>query len=428
MKTVISSIVLIFTFCFLLHAKKGNAQTCTASFNYTGLSLGLVSYTSTSLGTNSTTTYFWNFGNGTTFSTTGISATNNFTANGIYSVSLFISTSLPSCTAIVTQTVAVFSASCGANFISASSTAGVVNFTSTSLNTSSTTTYFWNFGDGTSYSSAGNPGIFPAATYTANGIYSVTLSISSLTPSCSSSITKTISVTTVTPCNIIPAFSFTNNAAGSVNFQSTSTGTNASTSYTWMYGDSSPNSSGVALSQISHTYGVNGTYSVGLFLANTSTPSCAADTTIIVTVTNSSVGCSLTANFSYTTLGNGNYQFQNTSNGTVSATSYLWDFGDGTTLSGLNAFPIHQYSVSGNYIMTLTANNNFSPTCLATTTQSILVSFSPCSLTANFSHTVGSSGVVNFNNSSVGIYSNTVYTWDFGDGVYSNTKSPTHTI
>ena len=425
--TTSSSLILIFSFCFLLFAKKSNAQTCTASFNYTLGSSGAVNYASTSLGTNSTTTYFWDFGDGTTFSTTAISATNTFNANGNYPVSLFISNSVPSCTSLVTQAVTVSNALCVSSFTSAIGADGAVSFASTSLNTNSTTTYFWDFGNSTTYTAVGNPGIFTSATYTSNGTYSVTLFISLLTPTCSSSITQTVSVGTVTACNIVPAFSFTNNAAGSVNFQSTSTGTNASTSYTWMYGDSSPNSTGIAFSQVSHTYAVNGTYSVSLFLANTATPTCLANTAIVITVTNSSVGCSLTANFSSNSLGNGSYQFQNTSTGTVISTSYFWNFGDGITLNGSNTSPIHQYSINGNYVITLTVNNNYSPACVSTATQSILVSFPACSLTTNFSHIVGIAGAVSFSDTSVGTYSNTVYTWDFGDGIYSNTKSPMHT-
>ena len=51
-------------------------------------------------------------------------------------------------------------------------------------------------------------------------------------------------------------------------------------------------------------------------------------------------------------LNNGEVTFTNTSN---NATSYLWDFGDGNTSTDAN--PIHTYTMSGNYTITLTSTN-----------------------------------------------------------------------
>lgn len=47
------------------------------------------------------------------------------------------------------------------------------------------------------------------------------------------------------------------------------------------------------------------------------------------------------------------YTFTNTS---TNATSYLWDFGDGTTSTLQN--PVHTYALEGNYTVTLTVNNS----------------------------------------------------------------------
>ena len=51
-------------------------------------------------------------------------------------------------------------------------------------------------------------------------------------------------------------------------------------------------------------------------------------------------------------LNNGEVTFTNTSN---NANSYLWDFGDGNTSTDAN--PIHTYTISGNYTVTLTSTN-----------------------------------------------------------------------
>jgi PKD repeat protein len=56
--------------------------------------------------------------------------------------------------------------------------------------------------------------------------------------------------------------------------------------------------------------------------------------------------------FSFSSLGNGEYQFSNNSQ---SADSYLWDFGDGETSS--ESSPVHQYANFGDYTVTLTATN-----------------------------------------------------------------------
>ena len=58
------------------------------------------------------------------------------------------------------------------------------------------------------------------------------------------------------------------------------------------------------------------------------------------------------ADFTYT-YNNGVYQFVNNS---TNATTYLWDFGDGSTSTEFE--PQHQYSVSGNYTVTLIAESN----------------------------------------------------------------------
>ena len=54
-------------------------------------------------------------------------------------------------------------------------------------------------------------------------------------------------------------------------------------------------------------------------------------------------------------LNNGEVTFNNTSN---NATSYLWDFGDGNTSTDQN--PVHTYTTSGEYTVTLTSTN---PNC-----------------------------------------------------------------
>ncbi len=99
-------------------------------------------------------------------------------------------------------------------------------------------------------------------------------------------------------------------------------------------------------------------------------------TMYVVVATNNNSGCSgtdsvlvvvnpsPTAAFTFT-FNNLTYNFTNTSSG---ATSYLWNFGDGNTDTTQN--PVHTYSVSGPYTVTLTVSNGM---CTATYTQQITV-------------------------------------------------------
>ena len=64
---------------------------CTANFTFTQGQNGLVTFTSTSVGTNSFTTYNWNFGNATSSVAVNLLNTQStYTANGTYTVSLTI--------------------------------------------------------------------------------------------------------------------------------------------------------------------------------------------------------------------------------------------------------------------------------------------------------------------------------------------------
>src|SRR3954467_9188385 len=93
---------------------------------------------------------------------------------------------------------------CVANFIYSIGSGGVVSFTSTSALTSTTmpTTYYWNFGNNTSYSATGFPGMNAIATYTANGPYVVTLFV--LTPPTGScAVQYTVNITNVAGCGLV---------------------------------------------------------------------------------------------------------------------------------------------------------------------------------------------------------------------------------
>ncbi len=126
---------------------------------------------------------------------------------------------------------------------------------------------------------------------------------------------------------------------------------------------------------------------------------------------------------------NGNFplkvMFKNESK---NATSYLWDFGDGTTSKYIN--PTHIYSKEGTFLVKLNSLNskkdNDTYSSSIKVSKATIVTQTPTPLPkASFTFTPTSGTpplTVNFTNSSTGA---TSYSWDFGDGTTSKDLNPT---
>lgn len=287
---------------------------CTPNFDDTTSVCGVVQFTNLSTPSNSTVLYSWNFGNSSTSTLTSPSAT--YTANGTYTVCLFMFSSVPSCSANICKTITVncFSTACTANFsVTNCLNGGQISFINSSPGTNSTTVYDWNFGNSTSSIQQN-----PTATYTANGIYTVCLSYTTSAPAfCTASICQTVAVNCVsTSCNA--DFNLSNCVSGQASFSNTSTGTNSTTVYSWNFGNSSTSSQ----QNPTATYTANGIYTVCLSYTNAS-PTCSA--TICKTV---NINCVLSptcqANFTNTPCNNGQMTFFSTSTGTNGSTAYTW--------------------------------------------------------------------------------------------------------
>ncbi|MBL0102344.1 MAG: PKD domain-containing protein [Bacteroidetes bacterium] len=183
----------------------------------------------------------------------------------------------------------------------------------------------------------------------------------------------------------------------------------------WDFGDGSV---GTGLS-ISHTYTTPGTYVICMFEVDTTplTTVCQSCTTIIVGPQN----CS--ANFTVVPFGLDAY-FIDYSNGYSSATTYTWDFGDGSPLSTLR-FPTHTYSTPGTYNACLYLNTGF---CADTLCQTLTVDttiISPMFCQAYYVFTQLSPYQLAVVNLSSG--TNLSFLWDFGDGSSSTAAYPIHT-
>jgi len=109
--------------------------------------------------------------------------------------------------------------------------------------------------------------------------------------------------------------------------------------------------------------------------------------------------------------------FTDTSTG--SPTAWLWSFGDGDTSTAQN--PIHTYSASGSFIVTLRASNSAGSSSISRT-----VAVSKAN-TAAFTYLPAapvSAGSVAFTDTSTG--SPTSWSWSFGDGSISSLQNPNH--
>lgn len=130
-----------------------------------------------------------------------------------------------------------------------------VQFTSTATNT---TSYAWDFGDGSSSTTAN-----PSHTYSSNGTFNVTLSVTGAGGSATTSSQVVLTAVVITPPTA--SFNYSGNGVAPSTVSFTNTSTNA-TSYSWDFGDNNNNTS--TLQNPTHTYLVGGTYTVTLTATN----------------------------------------------------------------------------------------------------------------------------------------------------------------
>jgi PKD repeat protein len=200
----------------------------------------------------------------------------------------------------------------------------------------------------------------------------------------------------------IADFGITDQGGGSIQF--TDFSLNDPTSWLWDFGDGNTSSQ----QNPSHTYATGGEYQVCLTVTNSIGSNTLCET-IIPTFPP-------TAAFTFTSLGGSSFGFEDQS--TNNPTSWLWDFGDGSTSTEQD--PDYTYEGPGTFTVCLTVSNSEGSDM---TCQEVTVTAAP---TAAFSYEIQGGGVVNFTDQS----SNdpTSWLWNFGDGNTSTEQNPTHTF
>jgi len=279
-------------------------------------------------------TYNWNFGDGSSLSTQNPS--HIFGQSGTYNITLTVTSSAGCDSSLVKQAyVLVYTPPVGDfSFTPICVAPGNTTFTS-SVTGTGPYTYSWDYGDNTPFGS----GSTPSHTYTTAGTYNVKMIVTDA-HGCKDTVIKPLSVGALN-ANFNAADTVCLNS--NVLFLNTST---AASSYIWNYGDNTGTTSG---QNGTHTYTTPGTYNVKLQVVDaagvcvdtfvkpiTVVPGPTADFTI-----SPPIPCPASDTLFFTNL-------------STNATSYQWNFGDGSpTSAAVN--PYHIYNFDSLYFIKLTA-------------------------------------------------------------------------
>jgi PKD repeat protein len=277
-----------------------------------------------------------------------------------------------------------------------------VQFTDQSLG--SPTSWLWDFGDGNTATTQN-----PTHTYNSVGTYNVSLIASNAFSSDSISKGEYIHVRSLSAdyiSNVTSGF-----VPLTVQFTDQSTG--SPTSRLWNFGDGAIST----LQNPTHTYTVLGSYSVSLTVSNEAGSNCKSRSNYILVVdglhaefaTNTSYGVApLAIHFTDRSLG--------------SPTSWLWDFGDGNTVTTQN--PTHTYNSVGTYNVSLRVVAGADSSSVVR--EGCVVTLGAMSAYFAAADTLGAAPfTVQFSDQSSG--NPTSWLWNFGDGVTSTAQNPSHT-
>lgn len=326
-------------------------DTATTSFNISG---GTANFSSSSSVCNTSVqftnqsitedslpgTYTWVFGSPAKGTSTQVNPSFNFPSSGVDTVFLTLRAS-SGCTNTIKKAVTINPPLLPPpSFLASKSTTCTNRFTFT--NTSSGyTSYYWDFGDGTSYT-----GSNASRGFKDTGNYAVTLY--GYSPTCTSTFTQIVRVDSGafgSSANITPSSSeIIYGSFSTFTFYNTSThlGNGFNNYFHWDLGDGQTSESG---SVYGKTYADSGTYLIRLVAQGNTGCRDTAYTKVRVVPT-------LTAKFGYTqTCANRVVNFIDSS---YLATSWLWNFGDGTTSTLKN--PIHTYAKDTIYRVVLITN------------------------------------------------------------------------
>ncbi len=392
-------------FAFIIASNSSTkAQAPVAQFtanNTNGCSPLVVQFTDQSTGT----PVFWNWDLGNGQLSTLQNPTAVYSTPGNYTITLVVRNA-NGINSITKTNYIVVNPSPAANFtanIQIACLPASIHFTDLSNPVAGTiTAWDWDFGDGTR-STVQNP----IKTYTTNGFYTVTLTVTSST-GCKGSasfgnyirivsgVTADFSFTTPVTCRAPFTVDFTDLTSGPGNL-----------TYQWDFG----NSTGSTLQSPIANYAAAGTYNIQLIATSEFGCSGTKQRTITIpTITTS-------FNSQDSVCLNSVINFQNTSS--PAPVNYSWDFGNGKQSIKIN--DTSTYSTPGTYVVKLI---NTYDNCIDSVTRNIVVRPNPTADFTSASTTACKAPfTVNFQDISPNALS---WQWNFGDGGTSTQQNPSH--
>jgi gliding motility-associated-like protein len=290
------------------------------------------------------------------------------------------------------------------------------NPTVTFLNNSvSAANFIWNFGDGTPTSTALNP----THTYAAPGNYVVTLFAYNPNGCTATDDTTTLNIH-IKADSLKPNFTYTKiDSCGPFKAIITNTSTlntgsiNAGTTYLWNFGDGTTSTDpnpGL------HPFPTSTSYTITLTMTDTNACNSPATITKVIDFSTSFVKASFNIPDSVCMPAN-----VVVSNQSVSATNWIWTFGDGNTSSIQN--PSNNYLTPGEYTIKLISLNPATCNKKDSISKKIIILGSPIADFTWSPNPPEPNKAVELTNKSIGA---SRYLWEFGDGATSSNKDETH--
>ena len=345
--------------------------------------------------------YQWDFGDGNT--STDLNPQHTYTTKGLYNVKLIV-TNDNGCSDTLLKNNLIPVGQYNPSFTNPGSVC--INIPASFVNTSVPvpTSQVWDFGDGTTYTDAN-----PFKTYTTPGTYTVTLNTTYGT------CTDTVSGAIIVADKPTADFTATNVAACkppfSVSFQDQSAN---AISWSWRFGDGDTSTA----QNPTHTYTDYGNYTVTLVVINGSSCSDSIIKPAFINVTKPQITIP-----SLPAAGCIPYTINPVANVVTAdvVTSWLWDFGDGTTSTLQN--PSHIYPTQGTFTVKLYITTSGGCSDSLIIANAIRVGTLPV---ADFSAApipVCASDPALFTDLST---TADAWLWNFGDGTTSTAQNPSH--
>jgi PKD repeat protein len=342
--------------------------------------------------TSNGTTYFWDFGDST--SSTQTSPVHTYNKFGDYTVTL-IATGTNGCSDTLKKP-AYIKIRKPVISLPGLPTQGCIpfkmNFKANIQSVDTITSYKWDFGDGSGTSTLAQPTYI----YPNKGTYTVTLTITTSSGCTETKIVKDAVKVGPKPFPDFSADVTTACADPGIQFTNLSTG---ATEYTWDFGD------GTTSNEVNpkHVFSDIGSLDITLTAINNGCQDMISKSDFVFIKPSVS-------RFDYKPNCNNRLQYTFTDK-SLSATSWNWDFGDGTTFVGQSP-PVHTFPSLGTYNITLTTTNGG---CSYSLTRTIKIA----DLTPNFTSSTRA-GCKPFTPIINPVLPNskliTNYVWDFGDG------------